>query len=224
MTSICDEKSPPLLTKEEKLLPMKIKREIKSSSDEDESKSTFPNQEIDGTSIKEELNSNSGSEESNAQGSSIALRRSSRLQKRSAPQSSRQLNSTDENSDNNDADFNINDEADVSPTLQRRTSRSSRRRKPQRRKVKKRAHSSNSNIDKSDLILLSNSTSFASCVHINNFKDQIFVDIRKFYCGNDESWQPTKKGIALTIRDWTRLKDAVSKIDESLNKKLESDS
>ena len=69
MSTIC-EKNPQLHSKEEKILPMKIKSETKSSSDEGESKSIFPKQEINGTSIKEELISNSGSdsEESNIKG------------------------------------------------------------------------------------------------------------------------------------------------------------
>ncbi|CAM9932441.1 unnamed protein product [Ascophyllum nodosum] len=50
-------------------------------------------------------------------------------------------------------------------------------------------------------------------VRVRRFNDTVLVDIRSFFNNEGGDIIPTKKGIALTIPQWKRLKAAVRDID-----------
>ena len=53
-------------------------------------------------------------------------------------------------------------------------------------------------------------------VTVHKFKGQLKVDIREFYDDNGEM-KPGKRGISLSLDNWTKLKKFINEIDESID-------
>lgn len=53
---------------------------------------------------------------------------------------------------------------------------------------------------------------------MSQFRNQVRVDIREFYLNDEGEKKPGKKGISLSLQEWQKLKDLVSKIDSAIGK------
>jgi len=54
-------------------------------------------------------------------------------------------------------------------------------------------------------------------VTVCDFRGKKMVNIREFYQNDDGDMKPGKKGIALTIEQWNKLKDQMEEIDDALD-------
>ena len=50
-------------------------------------------------------------------------------------------------------------------------------------------------------------------VSVGKFKDQVKINIRHHFQHSPGAWQATKKGVALTLEEWDKLKEEFDNID-----------
>lgn len=53
-------------------------------------------------------------------------------------------------------------------------------------------------------------------VAVREFRGRVMVDIREFYNDSEGDLKPGRKGIALSLDQWTKLKDHIDDIDEAV--------
>jgi hypothetical protein len=51
---------------------------------------------------------------------------------------------------------------------------------------------------------------------VRKWKSSVLVDIREFWTDKDGSEKPGKKGISLSVDQWTRVKDLMEDIDSTV--------
>ncbi len=53
-------------------------------------------------------------------------------------------------------------------------------------------------------------------LNVRKFKGQILVDIREYWTDDSKVTRPTKKGVALTLENWNKVKNMTDRIDEAI--------
>lgn len=74
--------------------------------------------------------------------------------------------------------------------------------------------SSNHKANEKDQIQLSKSR----YVTVGEFRNVLRVDIREFYVNEKNERLPGRKGISLSLEEWTKLKDSVDKLDNIIKR------